>query len=97
MKLPNFQEVVASVWSQQTTHTEPFHKLELKLHVMSKALRKWSKSLISDAKLKLHMAEVILRLDITQETRELTESEHRLWSKLKKRILGWAVMKKARK
>jgi hypothetical protein len=66
--------------------------------VSSKALRKWSKSLISDAKLKLHMAqEVILRLDIVQETRELSESEHRLPSKLKKRILGWAVIEKAGK
>jgi hypothetical protein len=97
-KLPNFHEVVASAWFQPTTHTEPFHRLGHKLHVSSKALRKWSKSLISDAKLKLHMAqEVILRLDIVQETRELSESEHRLPSKLKKRILGWAVIEKAGK
>lgn len=41
--------------------------------------------------------EVILRLDIAQENRALTDSEHRLRSKLKKRILGWAVIEKARK
>ena len=41
--------------------------------------------------------EVILRLDIAQETRDLTDPEHRLRSKLKNRILGWAVIEKARK
>ena len=97
-KLPHFQDVVTAAWSQPTTHTEPFHRLSHKLHITGKALRKWSRSLISDVKLKLHMAqEVILRLDIAQENRDLSDSEHRLQNKLKKRILGWAVIEKARK
>ena len=91
-KLPHFQDVVTAAWSQPTTHTEPFHRLSHKLHITGKALRKWSRSLISDAKLKLHMAqEVILRLDVAQENRDLSESEHCLRNKLKKHILGWAV------
>ena len=66
-KLPRFQDVVSSVWAQPTSHTEPFHRFGHKLHETAKALRKWSNSLISDAKLKLHMGqEVILRLDIAQ-------------------------------
>jgi len=65
VKLPGFQDVVARSLAQPTSHTEPFHRFGHKLHVTAKALRNWSKALISDAKLKLHMAqEVILRLDI---------------------------------
>ena len=83
---------------QPPSHTESFHRFGHKLHEKAKALRKWSNSLISDTKLKLHMGqEVILRLDIAQESRELTDAEHHLRCKLKKRILGWAIIEKARK
>lgn len=40
--------------------------------------------------------EVILRLDEAQDICELTPEESRLRDKLKKRILGWAVIEKAR-
>jgi len=47
--------------------------------------------------MKLHMAqEVILRLNIAQEHRELSNEEFQLRTKLKRRILGWAVIEKAR-
>lgn len=42
-------------------------------------------------------ATAILRLDIAEETRTLTEPEDDLRSKLKKRLLGWAAIEKARK
>jgi len=41
--------------------------------------------------------QVILQLDIAQESRELTEAELRIRTKLKKKILGWAVIERARK
>jgi hypothetical protein len=48
--------------------------------------------------MKLHMAqEVVLRLDEAQDFRQLSDAEHSLRSKLKKRILGWLVIEKARK
>jgi len=48
--------------------------------------------------MKLHMAqEVILRLNIAQEHRELSKEEFQLRTKLKRRILGWAVIEKARR
>jgi hypothetical protein len=48
--------------------------------------------------MKLHMAqEVILRLDKAQEFRQLSDAEFTLQAKLKKRILGWLVIEKARK
>lgn len=41
--------------------------------------------------------EVILRLDIVQEHRALTEDEHLLRSQLKLRAMGLAVIERARK
>jgi hypothetical protein len=40
---------------------------------------------------------VILRLDEAQDFRQLSDTELSLRSKLKKRILGWLVIEKARK
>lgn len=62
------------------------------------ALRKWSSTIISDARLKFLMAqEVILCLDVAQELRELSNAELSLRGKLKKRLLGWAIVERARK
>ena len=90
--------MVQKAWSQQTPHTEPFHRLGHKLFTTARALRDWSRNLILDARLKLHMAqEVILRFDIAQESRSLSDAEYRLRVRLKKRILGWAALEKARR
>jgi hypothetical protein len=97
-RLPRFQEVVASVWQAPTSHTEPFHHLGHKLFSTAQALKKWSGSLLSDARLKLLMAqEVILRLDEAQDSRTLSMTEFNPRTRLKKRILGWLVVEKARK
>jgi hypothetical protein len=48
--------------------------------------------------MKLLMAqEVILHLDEARDSRRLSPAEHNLRLKLKKRILGWLVVEKARK
>jgi hypothetical protein len=41
--------------------------------------------------------EVILRLDEAQYFRQLSDEEHTLRSKLKKHLLGWLVIEKARR
>jgi len=47
--------------------------------------------------MKLHMAlEVILRLDVAHENRSLSPAELDLRAKLKKRVLGLAVIERAR-
>ena len=95
--LPGFKEIVESSWCTMTEHHEPFHILYHKLLVTSKKLRAWSKEIISDVRKRVHMAhEVVLRLDIVQENRVLTEEELNLRAKLKKRILGLAVIERAR-
>jgi hypothetical protein len=53
---------------------------------------------LSKDRQRLHMAqEVILRLDEAQEFRQLSDVEFTLRVRLKKRILGWIVVEKARK
>jgi len=89
---------VAHAWNSPTDHTEPFHRLGHKLRSTSLALKAWSKSFLSDARQKLHMAQqVILRLDEAQDFRQLSEAEFSLRAKLKKRIMGWLVIERARK
>lgn len=97
-RLPGFYETVDKEWSKPTTHTEPFHRLGYKLHNTARALRSWSRAHVSDARLKLHMAqEVILRLDEAEEARTLTAQERDIRSKLKTRLLGWAIVEKMRR
>ncbi|KAF0919798.1 hypothetical protein E2562_031659 [Oryza meyeriana var. granulata] len=69
-----------------------------KLQVTAKALCTWSNGILSDSHLQFHLVtELILRLDIAQEKRTLTEAEYRLKKYLKTRILGLATVDKARK
>lgn len=96
--MPCFHETVLSAWQQPTTHTEPMHRLSHKLSITAKKLREWSKKLVSEVKLKYQMAnEVIMQLDIAQEQRQLTQQEYLLRSALKRRVLGYAVIERARK
>jgi hypothetical protein len=83
-KLPRFQDIVAHAWNTPTSHTEPFHRLGHKLFSTAAALRKWSRSFLSNARQKLLMAhEVIPRLDEAQDIRQLSSAEFNLHSKLK--------------
>jgi exonuclease III len=94
--LLGFMEVVSRSWCTHCTHQEPFRKLYHKLQATARALRQWSFSTISDAKLQLHMAlEIIHRFDIAQELRALSPGEELLRCRLKKRILGLAVIERA--
>jgi hypothetical protein len=98
VRLPGFGEVVTKAWQAPTSHTEPFHRLGHKLHTTALALKKWSVAFLSRARLKLLMAqEVILRLDEAHDSRPLSPAEHNLRHRVKKRILGWLVVEKARK
>jgi 3-phenylpropionate/cinnamic acid dioxygenase small subunit len=89
--------VVLRAWTETSNHHEPFHILYNKLLVTAQNLRNWSNEIVSDAKMKLHMAlELILRLDVAQENRSLSPAESDLKAKLKRRVLGLAVIERAR-
>jgi exonuclease III len=95
--LPGFKETVKEAWDAPMNHHEPFHILYHKLRTTAEKLRTWSKDKISDAKKLFFMAqEVILRLDIAQENRDLSTEEMNLRSRLKKRLMGLAVVERAR-
>jgi hypothetical protein len=96
--LPLFEEIVAQSWTAPSSHTEPFHCLGHKLFTTAVILKKWSKSLLSNARHKLHMGqEVILRLDEARYFRDLSDAEHNLRAKLKKHIPSMLIIEKARK
>ena len=63
----------------------------------AKDLKVWSSSFFSDAKLQFHIAsKIILRLDIAQESRNLSTLEFNLRRLLKQRLLGLAAIERAR-
>jgi hypothetical protein len=96
--LIGFMEVVSRSRCAQCVHQEPFHMLYHKLQATTKALGQWSFSTTSDAKLQLHMAlKIFHRSDITQETRALSPGDELLRCILKKRIMGLAVIERARR
>jgi hypothetical protein len=65
--------------------------LHHKLCNTAKALRAWSNSLFGEALLQFHMAQdIILRLGIAQDHRQLTDEEKELREALKLRVQGLA-------
>ena len=74
------------------------HVFNHKLMYTAGKLRSWSKSLFSDHKLQFITAlDVILQLDIAQESRALSGEEKNLRTGLKKRVMGLAVLERTRK
>lgn len=69
-----------------------------KLRETAVALKRWSKPLFSNARLQLHIAnEIILRLDVAQESRQLSVQECSLRFDLKLRVLGLAAVESQEK
>lgn len=61
-------------------------------------LKIWSTSLFGGARIQFHVAnEVIFRLDVAQEHKQLSAVEIELRKKLKQRVLGLAAIERARK
>ena len=90
--------VVQQAWQEPISHSEPCHVLFHKLKNTSLHLSRWSKGLLSKAKLHLHAALlIILQLDIAQESRPLSHDEQDLRIRLKRRVMSLAVLERARK
>ena len=67
-----------------------------RLSTTARSLLHWSKTLFSEARTHLLMAnEVILRLDTAQESRTLTPQEMMLHKELKARVLEWAAIERS--
>jgi hypothetical protein len=97
-RIPGFKDKVKDAWCQPSSHTEPMHLLNEKLYRTATCLREWEKGICTEAKLQFHMAlDVIKRLDVAQEHRDLSAQETRLRAALKHKILGLAFIERARK
>lgn len=95
---PGFLEVVTSAWNQQVVAQNPLVRLRGKLQNTARALHAWSRLHFSDARFQFHLAtELVLRFDVAQESRQLTELEASFRKLLKVRILGLAAVERARR
>lgn len=95
LRIPGFLEEVQSSWQKPILATNSLVILRLKLRRLARDLRRWSRSQVGDIKLQLAIAsEVILRLEIAQETRLLSDGERHLLSNPKSRFLGLSVLNK---
>jgi hypothetical protein len=92
-KLPDFEAVVEAGWSAALYHVDPFHALDIKLRSVAKTLKSWSAKRIGSIRLRLAIArEVILGLDVAEESRLLSDHEKRLRNELKFKCLGLASL-----
>ncbi|XP_071680438.1 uncharacterized protein [Lolium perenne] len=97
-KMPGFREVAQQASTAPSTHTQPVHIINHKLKSTALGLKSWSKGLFSDCKLQLLMAlDVILQLDIAQESRALSLDEIHLRAGLKRRVKCLAALERSRK
>lgn len=92
-----FHEVVQEAWLKQQT-SSAHTVLRKKLAETIRALRQWNKPLFSNARLQLHIAnEVIMRLEMAQDSRQLSEDEATLRADLKLRVLGLTALERSRR
>jgi hypothetical protein len=96
--MPGFSEVAKKAWVEPSLHTDPYHILQNKFQLTGKHRKQWSKSLLSHAKIQLHVALlVILHLDLSMEQRFLTPEESHIRARIKRRVIVLAVLYRFRK
>jgi hypothetical protein len=97
-RIPGFREVVQAAWQSQVLDISPLNILFYRMQRTTKALKEWSKKIICNARLELHMVnEIIHCLDKAQEIRQLSPGELQLWKELKVRVLGLAAIERSRR
>jgi hypothetical protein len=91
-------EVVQEAWHEEVPGISPLNILFFELQQMTSRLKQWSKSLFCNAWIELHMSnEIIHRLDMAQNVRQLSPEECELRQELKSRVFGLAAVKHARR
>lgn len=90
-KVPGFLEAGQQNWEAPVQSNCAVERLFLKLQRLSRGLQKWGQRKVGNIKLQLEMAkEIIHRLEIARDSRELSTSEEWLRKKLKLPCLGLA-------
>ncbi|XP_073367887.1 uncharacterized protein [Aegilops tauschii subsp. strangulata] len=94
-KLDGFLDVVKEAWVCDSDITDPFHRLDVLLRNIARALDAWGQKKVGNIKLQIAVANlVIMQFDCVQESRLLSEEERGLRSKLKHVVLGLASMER---
>jgi hypothetical protein len=98
VNMQDFKDVVSEAWNRDTpNHLNHMLTLHVKLGRTAKALKSWSESLVSHARVAMAICrDVILQLEVAQESRSLSAGELDLVKVLKLRILGLTAMEKSR-
>lgn len=90
-------DVVKESWQQEVDATDPYLILHVKLARLCKKLSSWGQKRISKYRLQLQIAnEIILRFDVAQESRLLSDDERRLRAACKGRCLALASLERIR-
>lgn len=94
--MQGFREVVESAWGAKALSNNAMRVLHIKLSRTGKALRKWSRGMKKKRRLAVDLAnDVIFRLDMAQEERDLSAEERDLRRLLKVRLLGFMAIERA--
>jgi hypothetical protein len=95
LKLPGFQDAVQELWGSQPISLNPFRNFEQKLQKLARGLQRWSQQRVGSIRDQLLMAnEIILRLDVAQDSRDLSRDEAHLRRGLKLWVLGLASLER---
>jgi hypothetical protein len=95
VRYPGFLEVVKDAWVCPLIDADPIHRLYWMMRNTARALQRWSDRFVGSVRLQLAIAkEVVLRLEMAQDHRQLSSAEEALRKKLKKKALGLASLQR---
>ena len=95
-KVDGFLEVMAEAWNSVPPNPNPYKNVDDRLRATSKKLASWGDTFIGNVKFQILVVnEVILRLDVAMERRQLFEAERGLWRLLKRKLLGLASLERS--
>jgi hypothetical protein len=86
---------VEALWGRESLAVNPMVNLDRKFRMLARGLQRWSQRKVGSIRDQLLMAnEIILRLDVAQESRLLSPDEQGLRRGLKLRVLGLASLER---
>lgn len=95
---PSFEGYLGAVqeaWNEPCPVADAFRTLDIKLRRTAAALKRWSGRRIGSIRLQLAIAkEIVLRLDMAQETHSLSDAQRTLRNRMKAKCLGLASLQR---
>ena len=94
-KMEGFLDMVKEAWMCEEEITDPFIRLDVLLRNTARHLTAWGQKKVGNIKMQIAVANaVILRFDVAQEQRLLSEEERWLRKTLKHMVLGLASLER---